>query len=42
MSIKESITVVIPDESRGLRLDKALVKLFPDYSRARLKMDKKW
>jgi len=39
MSIKESITVVIPDESSGLRLDNALVKLFPDYSRARLQ---KW
>ncbi len=39
MSIKESITVVIPDESSGLRLDNALVKLFPGYSRARLQ---KW
>ncbi|MEJ2114988.1 MAG: 23S rRNA pseudouridine(1911/1915/1917) synthase RluD [Gammaproteobacteria bacterium] len=37
--MKESITVVIPDESSGLRLDNALVKLFPDYSRARLQ---KW
>lgn len=39
MSNKESIAVVIPDESSGLRLDNALVKLFPDYSRARLQ---KW
>ena len=39
MSIKEPIIAVIPDESSGLRLDNALVKLFPDYSRARIQ---KW
>jgi 23S rRNA pseudouridine1911/1915/1917 synthase len=30
---------VIPDECQGIRLDNALVKLFPDFSRARLQ---KW
>ncbi|MGH1538555.1 MAG: 23S rRNA pseudouridine(1911/1915/1917) synthase RluD [Gammaproteobacteria bacterium] len=39
MSSKELLTGVIPDEWRGLRLDNALVKLFPGYSRARLQ---KW
>jgi len=39
VSIKETLTAVIPDEYSGLRLDNALVKLFPDYSRARLQ---KW
>ncbi len=39
MSIKESISAVIPNESSGLRLDNALVKLFPGYSRAQLQ---KW
>ncbi len=33
------LTGVIPDECEGIRLDNALVKLFPDYSRARLQ---KW
>jgi 23S rRNA pseudouridine1911/1915/1917 synthase len=33
------LTGVIPDELEGIRLDNALVKLFPDYSRARLQ---KW
>jgi len=36
---KEILTGIIPDEFAGLRLDNALVKLFPDYSRARLQ---KW
>jgi 23S rRNA pseudouridine1911/1915/1917 synthase len=39
MSNKESLTGVIPEEYSGLRLDSALAKLFPDYSRARLQ---KW
>ena len=39
MSEKEIQTAVIPDEYSGLRLDNALVKLFPNYSRARLQ---KW
>lgn len=30
-------TVTIPDESAGLRLDQALARMFPDYSRSRLK-----
>ena len=36
---KEILTGVIPDKFSGLRLDNALAKLFPDYSRARLQ---KW
>jgi len=36
---KEILTGIIPDEYGGLRLDNALVKLFPDYSRARIQ---KW
>jgi len=36
---KETISGVIPEEYSGLRLDHALAKLFPDYSRARLQ---KW
>lgn len=39
MSNKEILSGVIPDEYGGLRLDNALVKLFPDYSRARIQ---KW
>ncbi len=39
MSNKEILTGVIPDKFSGLRLDNALAKLFPDYSRARLQ---KW
>lgn len=39
MSNKEILTGVIPEEFNGLRLDNALAKLFPDYSRARLQ---KW
>lgn len=39
MSNKETLTGVIPDEYGGLRLDNALAKMFPDYSRARLQ---KW
>jgi len=35
----EIITCVIPEEFSGLRLDHALAKLFPDYSRARIQ---KW
>lgn len=31
-----SLTATIPEEMQGLRLDQALAKLFPDYSRARL------
>jgi len=30
-------TATIPDESAGLRLDRALARMFPDYSRSRLK-----
>ena len=36
MSNKETLTGRIPGESKGLRLDHALAKLFPDYSRARI------
>ena len=36
MNKKEILTGIIPDEYGGLRLDNALVKLFPDYSRARI------
>lgn len=39
MSSKETLIGVIPVESNGLRLDHALAKLFPDYSRARIQ---KW
>ena len=39
MSDKERLITVIPDSCKGLRLDNALVQLFPDYSRARLQ---KW
>ena len=39
MSNKETLTAVIPDDFSGLRLDHALAKLFPDYSRARIQ---KW
>ncbi len=39
MNEKEILTGIIPDEYGGLRLDNALVKLFPDYSRARIQ---KW
>ena len=39
MNKKEILTGIIPDEYGGLRLDNALVKLFPDYSRARIQ---KW
>ena len=39
MSSKEIISGVIPGEFSGLRLDHALAKLFPDYSRARIQ---KW
>jgi 23S rRNA pseudouridine1911/1915/1917 synthase len=39
VSNKEILTGVIPDECSGLRLDNALVKLFPEYSRARIQ---KW
>ena len=36
---KEKILAVIPDEYKGLRLDHTLVKMYPEYSRARLQ---KW
>ena len=36
---KSELTAVIPHSLKGLRLDNALVHLFPDYSRARLQ---KW
>ena len=39
MNKKEILTGIISDEYGGLRLDNALVKLFPDYSRARIQ---KW
>ncbi len=39
MSDKIKLTGIIPDECGGIRLDNAMVKLFPDYSRARLQ---KW
>ncbi len=39
MSEKEIIIGLIPDEYKGLRLDHALMKMYPDYSRARLQ---KW
>ena len=36
MSVEKQI-VAVPDELAGLRLDQALAKMFPDYSRSRLK-----
>ena len=39
MSEPEIILGVIPDKYKGLRLDNALAKMYPDYSRARLQ---KW
>jgi 23S rRNA pseudouridine1911/1915/1917 synthase len=36
MSTKVQLELVIPDEMRGRRLDQALAKLVPDYSRSRL------
>ncbi len=39
MTEKQQLCSVIPDSFKGLRLDNALVQLFPDYSRARLQ---KW
>ncbi len=39
MGEREKIIGVIPDEYQGLRLDYALAKMYPDYSRARLQ---KW
>jgi 23S rRNA pseudouridine1911/1915/1917 synthase len=36
MSSSEQLTVVIPDNFTGQRLDQALAQLFPDYSRARM------
>ena len=33
----EILTKTIPAEFAGLRLDQALARLFPDYSRSRLK-----
>ena len=33
----EKLTVTVPAELAGLRLDQALARLFPDYSRSRLK-----
>lgn len=39
MNDKRLLSSVIPDSFKGLRLDSALVQLFPDYSRARLQ---KW
>ncbi len=39
MNEKEILTAVIPDEYGGLRLDRALARMYPDYSRARLQ---KW
>ena len=31
-----ALRLVVPDDYAGLRLDQALVKFFPDYSRSRL------
>ena len=39
MSVTKIIIGVIPDKYKGLRLDNALVKMYPNYSRARLQ---KW
>ncbi|MEM7402365.1 MAG: 23S rRNA pseudouridine(1911/1915/1917) synthase RluD [Pseudomonadota bacterium] len=39
MNKKEKLATVIPEEYRGLRLDHALAKIYPEYSRARLQ---KW
>ena len=39
MTNKEQISGVIPDSCKGLRLDHALVQIFPNFSRARLQ---KW
>ena len=36
MSAEKQI-ISIPDDFAGLRLDKALARMFPDYSRSRLK-----
>ena len=33
----EKLTATVPDELAGLRLDQALARMFPDYSRSRLK-----
>ena len=33
----EKLTATIPDELAGLRLDQALARMFPEYSRSRLK-----
>ena len=33
----EKLTVTVPEELAGLRLDQALAQMFPDYSRSRLK-----
>lgn len=34
---REKLTTTIPDELAGLRLDQALARMFPEYSRSRLK-----
>ena len=34
---QEILTRTVPDESAGIRLDQALARLFPEYSRSRLK-----
>lgn len=39
MSQKEKLSSIIPEEYGGLRLDNALAKIYPEYSRARLQ---KW
>ena len=39
MSQKEKLSTTIPQEYAGLRLDHALAKIYPEYSRARLQ---KW
>lgn len=36
MDNNQPLIAIIPDESAGLRLDKALARLYPEYSRARL------
>jgi 23S rRNA pseudouridine1911/1915/1917 synthase len=36
MPAPEALSLVVPDEYAGLRLDQALVKFFPEYSRSRL------
>ena len=36
MSVEKQV-VEVPEELAGLRLDQALARMFPDYSRSRLK-----